>query len=136
VVGSDRVLSRLTRVLCVLRGSSWNLVLSAQIGLFLFACAYAHLVADDLDFASSARQSGLLTAWRQQYVTWNGRHTSNLLALAIPLASGSRGYRTAVALMLAATLPAIYALLRALARDEFTRAEGVTASLAFCALYL
>jgi hypothetical protein len=133
-------LSRLTlHVLCVLRGSPvWNLLLLAQIGLFLFACAYAHPVADDLDFASSARQAGLLTAWRQQYVTWNGRYTSNLLALAIPLAkdTGAGGYRMAVALMLAATVPALYALLRALARDEFTRAEVVTAAFALCALYL
>jgi hypothetical protein len=114
-----------------------RLALVAIVGLFVAACLFIHPIADDLDFASFAREAGLSTAWRQHYLTWNGRYASNLLALAIPLSGDTLvGYRTAVASMLAITVAAVYMLLRALAPGDFTRSEIVTGALALCALYL
>jgi hypothetical protein len=117
--------------------SAARLALVAILGLFAAACLFIHPIADDLDFASFAREAGLSTAWRQHYLTWNGRYASNLLALAIPFSADTLvGYRTAVASMLAVTVAAVYMLLRALAPGDFARSEIVTGALALCALYL
>jgi hypothetical protein len=116
---------------------AFRAALVAILGLFIAACLFAHPIADDLDYASFAREAGLSTAWRQHYLTWNGRYASNLLALAIPLSGDTLvGYRTAVASMLAVTVAAVYMFLRALAPGDFTRSEIVTGALALCALYL
>jgi hypothetical protein len=114
-----------------------RLALVAIVGLFVAACLFTHPIADDLDFASFAREAGLSSAWRQYYLTWNGRYASNLLVLAIPLSGDTLvGYRTAVASMLAITVAAVYMLLRALAPGDFTRSEIATGALALSALYL
>jgi Family of unknown function (DUF6056) len=111
--------------------------LTAILGLFIAGCLFVHPIADDFDFASNARDAGVATAWRQQYLTWNGRYASNLLALAIPLPGHTLiGYRTAVASMLAATVAGLYLFMRALAPEGFTRGEIVTGALALCVLYL
>jgi hypothetical protein len=119
------------------RDIAFRAALLAVLGLFIAACVFAHPIADDFDYASHAREAGMSTAWRQQYLTWNGRYTSNLLTLAIPLAGHTlAGYRAAVASMLAATAPTLYLFLRALAPDRFTHRETATGALVLCVLYL
>jgi Family of unknown function (DUF6056) len=115
---------------------AFRLTLAAIFGLFLTACLFAHPIADDFDYASFAREAGLSTAWQQHYLTWNGRYTSNLLVLAVPMSVDTvAGYRTAVVSLLVVTVAAMYMFLRSLAPDDFTRAEIATGALAMSVLY-
>jgi hypothetical protein len=116
---------------------AFRAALVAIVGLFVAAGLFAHPVADDFDYASLARETGVSTAWRQHYLTWNGRYTSNLLVLAIPLPGDTLvRYRTAVASLLAVTVVALYMFLRSLAPGDFTAAEIATGAFALCVLYL
>ncbi len=118
------------------RLAQWcGLALLAILSLFVAACLFTHPIADDLDFASGAREAGLFTAWRQQYLTWNGRYSSNLLALAVPLGGDTLvGYRMALVAMLAGTVAATYVFLRSLT-DAFARIEVAAGALVLCGLY-
>jgi hypothetical protein len=116
---------------------TFGLALLAIVSMFVAACMFAHPIADDLDFASAAHEAGLVTAWRQQYLTWNGRYTSNLLALMVPIAGGALApYGAPLAAMLAAIAGAVYALLRAAAGASLTRIQAAAAALTVTALYL
>lgn len=111
--------------------------LVAIAALFAVVALYAHPIADDFDFASGRRDAGFVSAWRQQYVGWNGRFSSNALALAIPLNGGSTaGYRAAIVAILIATLLALYALMRSLDPGEFTPGQTALAALALFVLFL
>jgi hypothetical protein len=117
--------------------SACLLALFAILGLLVAACFFAHPIADDLDFASSARETGVWTAWQQLYLTWNGRYASNLVALATPWRSGSLGgYRAAIAMLMVANLAALYVFLRAFAEDAFTRSEILSGALIASVLFL
>ena len=119
------------------RRSAFASALVAIVGLFVAACFFAHPIADDLDFASSAREAGVFTAWQQQYLTWNGRYASNLVALATPWRLGSlAGFRAEVGCWAAATLAALYVFLRALGREAFTRSDVLTGGLILSVLFL
>ena len=111
--------------------------LLAIFGMFLAACMFAHPIGDDLDFASTAREAGIAVGWRQQYLTWNGRYTSNFFALMVPVGGGRlAAYRAALAATLAGSVAAAYALLRAAAGASFTRIEAAAAALTLTVLYL
>ena len=119
------------------RRFAWELPLVAILGLFLVAGFFAHPIADDLDFASSAREAGVLTAWRQQYLTWNGRYASNLFALATPWRFSSlAGYRAVVGLLVMATVAALYVFLRTLGKATFTSGEAMSGALMVSVLFL
>jgi len=112
-------------------------VLGALLAAYVAAGVFAHPIADDFDSASSARQSGFATAWRQQYLTWNGRYSLNALALAVPLGTPSlTAYRAALALMAVAFVAALYAFLAALAGGTFGRVETLAATLTLSVLFL
>jgi hypothetical protein len=108
--------------------------LAAIVVAVLIPCAYAHPMADDLDFALARRADGLWHAAYLQYVTWNGRYASNLLALLTPLAWGSMaGYRLTLAVLAAAAVPAMWFLLRGFESER--RVDRLTPALLLAALY-
>lgn len=117
--------------------AAFGVVLALVASMFVAVALFAHPVADDFDLASARREAGIVGASRQQYLTWNGRYTSNSLALAIPLGDPSLApFRAALAAILVSTVVAAYALFRVLAGAAFTRGETAAGALAFVVIFL
>ena len=116
---------------------AFGVSLALVAAMFVAVSLFVHPVADDFDLASARRESGVLDASRQQYLTWNGRYSSNVLALAIPLEGTSvTSYRAAIAGILVSTFVATFLLGRALVGGAFTRGETAIGALAFVVLFL
>lgn len=116
-----------------IRRSAFQAALAVVAFQFVVASAFVFPIGDDLDFASAARESGVWVAWRQQYLTWNGRFASNLLALAIP--STLTAYRLTIAFFMLALLVATALLVASLSAGRLNRRDVATTALVVVGLY-
>jgi hypothetical protein len=114
-------------------GVACTLMLTPYVSLAFFV----HPTADDLTYALTTQRDGYWTAYRDQLRNWNGRFASNFFELGGPMVWGSiAAYRVIAVLMIAGTVASLYAIIRALTRDVWTRSEVAVSALAMTALNL
>jgi len=104
---------------------------------YVWLAAYIHPGADDFTYALTTQRDGYWRAFRDQYLMWNGRYTSNLFELAGPMVWRSLvWYRIVAVVVIAATFAAAFSIVRAVAGRAWTREQAVVCALGLTALDL
>lgn len=106
----------------------------------VWVAAYIHPYADDLTYAVTGRNSGLVERLGLEFKHWNGRYFSNILVLRSPLILGmERGlplYRLIPVVLLLLCISSAYMALRAAFPNSLTRMLSLLCALSFAVLFV
>jgi hypothetical protein len=115
-------------------------ILLLLLARHVWVAAYIHPYADDLTYAVTGRESGLLERLCLEFNHWNGRYFSNILVLRGPMIQGmERGlplYRLIPVVLLLLCISAAYMALRAAFPNTLTRMLSLLCALAFAVLFV
>lgn len=106
----------------------------------VWVAAYIHPYADDLTYAVTGRESGLLERLGLEYRYWNGRYFSNILVLRGPLLLGMEQglplYRMVPVALMVLLASSGYMVLRSAFPTALSRMRSLLAALSFTVLYI
>src|SRR4051812_23825810 len=119
---------------------SYNTILILSLLLLLAPAIYlsffAHPIADDYGYTNISLKNTLFSECLNQYLTWNGRYTSNILVLSNPLIIGSLiGYQIIPVLLLILTAASFFVFIRAITDQSISRIHCFIVSLLLTILY-
>ena len=87
--------------------------LLVYIGIHLYLSQYTNPIADDFSYSMKCKNSTLFHEWIGDYLTWNGRYTSNIIVFLNPLAFHSfLGYKIIPLVLFLSLFISIYGLLK------------------------
>ncbi len=111
--------------------------LLVYIGIHLYLSQYTNPIADDFSYSMKCKNSTLFHEWIGDYLTWNGRYTSNIIVFLNPLAFHSfLGYKIIPLILFLFLFISIYGLLKNVLKTSLNTFQIINTSLILLALYL
>jgi len=127
------------RVLKKSEASNWLVMIILLLLLlpYLYLSFFIHPSADDYNYAWLTISKSYFQEYVNQYLTWNGRYSSNFLALSNPIAFGQLNlYRLIPVLLIFFTVLGLLFLFSSMSIRQISIVKKINFSLAITAFYL
>lgn len=104
---------------------------------YFYLSFFAHPIADDYNYAFLGNTRNIWEECLNQYLTWNGRYSSNILVLLNPVRCNDLlWYKASASIQLILTFICLFYFLRAITSRSFSIIATINASILFLLIYL